>query len=252
MDRPSALNAVGLPFVFDRLRVEGTVQGPPDKADEEYEAGRPVRIERSGAVPRTTRCPRRGRSSASTRTDVRSGPCSPPARPPCARSTAGRASVSLHPTARSTSRLSQYRHRAGSASHSNTSRDGTKTSAGGHHGSAPGQARTLGTSDDHAMPPPCSRPFAAHAGRYASQPSPPALHMLGRAIRSWRPLSRPGRRPPQPALNSIPGRAPASSPSSNTGTPDTIVSPYPSTRWISRRPPAGRSATISGWCARRP
>ena len=60
MDRPSALNAVGLPFVFDRLRVEGTVQGPPDKADEDYEAGRPVRIERSGAVPRTDQMPAEG------------------------------------------------------------------------------------------------------------------------------------------------------------------------------------------------
>ena len=60
MDRPSALNAVGLPFVFDRLRVEGTVQGPPDKADEDYEAGRPVRIERSGAGPRTDQMPAEG------------------------------------------------------------------------------------------------------------------------------------------------------------------------------------------------
>ena len=60
MDRPSALNAVGLPFVFDRLRVEGAVQGPPDKADEDYAAGRPVRIERSGAGPRADQMPAEG------------------------------------------------------------------------------------------------------------------------------------------------------------------------------------------------
>ena len=60
MDRPLALNAVGLPFVFDRLRVEGTVQGPPDKADEDYEAGRPVRVERSGAGLRTDQMPAEG------------------------------------------------------------------------------------------------------------------------------------------------------------------------------------------------
>jgi hypothetical protein len=60
MDRPSALNAVGLPFVFDRLRVEGAVQGPPDKADEDYEAGRPVRVERSGAGPRADQMPAEG------------------------------------------------------------------------------------------------------------------------------------------------------------------------------------------------
>ena len=60
MDRPSALNAVGLPFVFDRLRVEGSVQGSPDKADEDYEAGRPVRVERSGAGPRTDQMPAEG------------------------------------------------------------------------------------------------------------------------------------------------------------------------------------------------
>lgn len=60
MDRPSALNAVGLPFVFDRLRVEGTVQGTPDTADEDFEAGRPVRIHRSGTGLRTDQMPAEG------------------------------------------------------------------------------------------------------------------------------------------------------------------------------------------------
>jgi hypothetical protein len=60
MDRPSALNAVGLPFVFDRLRVEGVVQGRLDKTEEDYEAGRPVRVERRGAGLRTDQMPAEG------------------------------------------------------------------------------------------------------------------------------------------------------------------------------------------------
>jgi hypothetical protein len=60
MDRPSPLNAVGLPFVFDRFRVEGTVQGLPDTVDADYEAGRAVQSERSGARPATDQMPAEG------------------------------------------------------------------------------------------------------------------------------------------------------------------------------------------------
>ena len=46
MDRPSLLNAVGLPFVFDRQVVEGQVLGTPAQGELDYEAGRAVRIDR--------------------------------------------------------------------------------------------------------------------------------------------------------------------------------------------------------------
>jgi hypothetical protein len=62
MDSPSALNAVGLPFVFDRLRVEGTVQGLPDEVERDYEAGRAVLIERAGATSRADQMPAEGQT----------------------------------------------------------------------------------------------------------------------------------------------------------------------------------------------
>ncbi len=48
MDRPSALNSIGLPFVFDRQIVEGHVAGPMGSADDAYEGGRPVRFVMDG------------------------------------------------------------------------------------------------------------------------------------------------------------------------------------------------------------
>lgn len=52
MDRPSALNAVGLPFVFDRQILEGRVAGPVNDADKIYERGDAVNFIPLGA-PRT-------------------------------------------------------------------------------------------------------------------------------------------------------------------------------------------------------
>jgi murein DD-endopeptidase MepM/ murein hydrolase activator NlpD len=60
MDRPSTLDAVGLPFVFDRQRVEGRVVGTPAVVDEAYEAGRPVRTDTAGAGGRADRMPAEG------------------------------------------------------------------------------------------------------------------------------------------------------------------------------------------------
>ncbi len=60
MDRPSTLDAVGLPFVFDRQRVEGRVLGVPAVVDEAYEAGRPVRTDTAGAGGRADRMPAEG------------------------------------------------------------------------------------------------------------------------------------------------------------------------------------------------
>lgn len=52
MDRPSALNAVGLPFVFDNQRLEGIVLGSPAQAELDYEAGRTLRVDRRGGAAR--------------------------------------------------------------------------------------------------------------------------------------------------------------------------------------------------------
>lgn len=60
MDRPSALNAVGLPFVFDRQRVEGRMLGRPDGVENDYEAGQPVVIERAGIGLRMDQMPAEG------------------------------------------------------------------------------------------------------------------------------------------------------------------------------------------------
>jgi hypothetical protein len=60
MDRPSALDATGQPFVFDRQMVEGVVRGTPSQADLDYEAGRPVQIDRTGTGLRRDEMPAEG------------------------------------------------------------------------------------------------------------------------------------------------------------------------------------------------
>lgn len=60
MDRPSALNASGLPFVFDRFRLEGTVLGQADAADDAFESGRPVQIDRVVGGARVNEMPAEG------------------------------------------------------------------------------------------------------------------------------------------------------------------------------------------------
>jgi len=48
MDRPSALNSVGLPFVFDTQVLEGKVRQPPSEADGIYESGKSLTVEKVG------------------------------------------------------------------------------------------------------------------------------------------------------------------------------------------------------------
>lgn len=57
MDRPSMLDAPGLPFVFDRQTLEGTVLGTPHQADQDYEAGRAVRVDRQNVGLREDEMP---------------------------------------------------------------------------------------------------------------------------------------------------------------------------------------------------
>ncbi|MFC7540253.1 hypothetical protein ACFQU2_13320 [Siccirubricoccus deserti] len=60
MDRPSALNAVGLPFVFDRQWLEGIVVNTPAEAELAYEAGRRLGIDRRPAELRRGEMPAEG------------------------------------------------------------------------------------------------------------------------------------------------------------------------------------------------
>ncbi len=60
MDQPSALDATGLPFVFDRQVVEGRVVGSEADADARYEAGGALTIDASGAGPQPGRMPASG------------------------------------------------------------------------------------------------------------------------------------------------------------------------------------------------
>jgi hypothetical protein len=60
MDRPSALNAIGLPFVFDTQMVEGVVKEAPNEADRLYESGAHVTVLRSGVGPQTGKMPAEG------------------------------------------------------------------------------------------------------------------------------------------------------------------------------------------------
>jgi len=60
MDRPSTLNAIGLPFVFDTQVVDGVIKETPAEADRLYEAGGPVTMQKSGAGPQTGKMPAEG------------------------------------------------------------------------------------------------------------------------------------------------------------------------------------------------
>lgn len=60
MDRPSALSAVGLPFVFDEQVLEGSVTGNSEAADDAYEAGRAVPFDPKGGGVQTRRMPIEG------------------------------------------------------------------------------------------------------------------------------------------------------------------------------------------------
>jgi len=60
MDHPSALTSIGLPFVFDRQMREGTVRSTPAQAELDYEAGRAIKVDRTGAGPRRDEMPAEG------------------------------------------------------------------------------------------------------------------------------------------------------------------------------------------------
>jgi len=60
MDRPSTLNAIGLPFVFDTQVVEGVIRETPADADRLYEFGGHVTTHKSGAGPQTGKMPAEG------------------------------------------------------------------------------------------------------------------------------------------------------------------------------------------------
>jgi hypothetical protein len=50
MDRPSPLNAVGLPFVFETQVLEGKVKQAPGEADDIYEGGKALTVDKIGAT----------------------------------------------------------------------------------------------------------------------------------------------------------------------------------------------------------
>jgi hypothetical protein len=60
MDRPSALNAVGLPFVFDRQVLEGQVAGTANRTNEDYEAGGRLTVARGTSAVRLNEMPAEG------------------------------------------------------------------------------------------------------------------------------------------------------------------------------------------------
>ena len=60
MDRPSTLNAIGLPFVFDTQVVDGVIKETPAEADRLYEAGGHVTLQKSGAGAQTGKMPAEG------------------------------------------------------------------------------------------------------------------------------------------------------------------------------------------------
>ena len=63
LDRTSVLNAAGLPFVFDRQRLEGHVLGTAAQTEHDYEAGRPVHIDRQASGLRDDEMPVEGQVS---------------------------------------------------------------------------------------------------------------------------------------------------------------------------------------------
>ncbi|MDB5396257.1 MAG: Peptidase [Rhodospirillales bacterium] len=60
MDRPSALNATGLPFVFDTQTVEGHVRETAAEAEKTYESGRALSVETAKAEVRRLQMPAEG------------------------------------------------------------------------------------------------------------------------------------------------------------------------------------------------
>jgi hypothetical protein len=60
MDRPSTLNAIGLPFVFDTQTVEGVVNETPAEADRLYESGAHISVRKSGTGAQTGKMPAEG------------------------------------------------------------------------------------------------------------------------------------------------------------------------------------------------
>lgn len=58
MDRPSALAAEGLPYVFDRFRQTGRIPPLDDSLVATVNAGEPVPVDRAGAGPRRVALPR--------------------------------------------------------------------------------------------------------------------------------------------------------------------------------------------------
>ena len=57
MDRPSALNAIGLPFVFDRQVLQGRVSGTAVDTNERYEAGDKLTVVRGSPVLEVNQMP---------------------------------------------------------------------------------------------------------------------------------------------------------------------------------------------------
>jgi hypothetical protein len=60
MDRPSALDAIGLPFVFDQQVLEGRVIGTTNEADAQYEGGGTLQVEHNAPVTLANQMPAQG------------------------------------------------------------------------------------------------------------------------------------------------------------------------------------------------
>ena len=60
MDRGSALNAIGLPFVFDRQILQGRVSGTANTTNDAYEAGGKLSVVRGAPVVEVNRMPAEG------------------------------------------------------------------------------------------------------------------------------------------------------------------------------------------------
>ena len=57
MDRPSALNSDGLPFVFDAMVLERHLKGTLQEVNDRLLAGQAPETDRSGSGPRTHQVP---------------------------------------------------------------------------------------------------------------------------------------------------------------------------------------------------
>ncbi len=60
MDRPSTLNAVGLPFVFENQTLEGQVKNTPVDADHQYESGLSLTVDALGPTVQHNKMPAEG------------------------------------------------------------------------------------------------------------------------------------------------------------------------------------------------